>query len=140
MTAEMKADVCVPDQLRSAWFSSVVEIASLGLQRRTWLDRTNRNPHWSYIEFVSSYPDREQLERARADGWISASEFGALEDLRAAIAEYAAPNGDVYDNENILDDPAWHEVVAAAERTRGRLLGARIDARERDLLLASNAS
>lgn len=140
MTAEIKAGTSVGDQLRSAWFSSVAEIASLGLQRRKWLDGRTRNPHWSYIEFVSSYPDRDQLERGHADGWLSAGEFKALEDLRAAIVEYATPNGDVYDNKAILDDPAWHEVAAAAERARRRLLAARIDAGERDLLLSAGAS
>jgi hypothetical protein len=139
MTAEVKAGASVGDQLRSAWFSSVAEISSIGPQRRTWLDRANRNPHWSYIEFMSSYPDRDQLGRGRTDGWLSAGEFEALEDLRAAIADYAAPKGDAYDNGAILDDPAWHELAAAAERARRRLLAARIDARERGLLLSSDA-
>ncbi len=139
MASEMKTDISAGDQLRSAWFSSVAEISSIGLQRRTWLDRTNRNPHWSYIEFVSSYPDRDQLEQGRREGWLSAGEFEALEGLRGAVAGYAAPKGDVYDNNAVLDDPAWHAVVAAAERARRRLLATRIDAGERDVLLSADA-
>jgi hypothetical protein len=43
----------------SMWFASVAEIADIDLQHRKWLDPTNTNPHWSYIEFVCSYPDSD---------------------------------------------------------------------------------
>ena len=33
--------------LRTQWLHALTELADLDLQRRTWLDLTNKNPHWS---------------------------------------------------------------------------------------------
>jgi hypothetical protein len=49
------------DILREQWWGSLSEIADLALQRRTWLDPKNGNPHWSYVEFGYSYPDPMML-------------------------------------------------------------------------------
>jgi alkanesulfonate monooxygenase SsuD/methylene tetrahydromethanopterin reductase-like flavin-dependent oxidoreductase (luciferase family) len=122
-------------RLRRYWFSSVQQVSDLALQRRTWLDPTNRNPHWSYVEFASSYPDSSQLAGAYADGWLTASEFGILSELGRAIDAHSAPKGNNYDHAAILKDPAWHVVVEAAERARLQLLTTITDHSERQMLL-----
>jgi hypothetical protein len=125
----------VADQLRRDWFSSVYEISDIDLQRRTWLDPLNRNPHWSYVEFRGKYPDREQLEYALKHGWLTADEFGLLSDLRRVLDGHKPPGRDYYDLDGILADPAWHSVVEAAERVRQQLLATTADGQERDMLL-----
>jgi hypothetical protein len=56
--------------LRAQWLGALGQIADLELQHRTWLDPANRNPHWSYIEFVCCYPDADQLEDGQQKGWL----------------------------------------------------------------------
>jgi hypothetical protein len=129
------SDDAVARQLRRSWFSSVQQVSDLALQRRTWLDPTNRNPHWSYVEFASSYPDSSQLAGAYADGWLTAGEFGILSELRRAIDAHSAPKGNNYDLAAILEDPAWHVVVEVAERARLQLLTTITDHSERQMLL-----
>jgi hypothetical protein len=137
MAADLKADQCMADQLRSWWFCLVSEISDLDLQRRTWLNRTNQNPHWSYIEFASSFPEHDQIVHAHQQGWLTAGEFEILNGLRLALDTYSPPGGDHYDNAAVLDDPAWHAVVEAADRGKQQLLSIATDQHEREALFGS---
>jgi len=134
MAVDLKSDQSVASQLRSSWFGSVAEIADLDLQRRTWLDKANRNPHWSYVEFVCSFPGDDQLEHARREGWLSKRELGILSELRRTLVSHTAPEGDDYNHNAILGDPAWHAVVAAAEQAKQQLLAIVHDRVEREIL------
>lgn len=133
MAVDLKAGAA--EQVRSGWFCLVAEISDLDLQRRTWLDQSNRNPHWSYIEFVSSYPDREQILQGLREGWLSEAEGDALNDLRAILDAYSPPDNDPYGNAAVLDDPAWRSVTAAADRAKRQLLAATADPPARAALL-----
>jgi len=104
------------------WFGSVQELSDLDLQRRTWLDKSNTNPHWSYVEFCCCYPSGDQLDSALIKGWLSRSEFEILNKLGRAIDEYSAPDADDYNHASILEDPAWRMVVESAEVARQQLL------------------
>jgi hypothetical protein len=123
--------------LRRNWFASIQELSDIDLQRRKWLDVTNRNPHWSYIEFTCSYPDSDQLEHAYLERWLTTIELEILSEVERAIDSYSAPKFDDYDNEAILADPAWHAVVEIAAAARQRLLAIIADAGERQALCAS---
>ncbi len=137
MAVDSKVDRRVGDQLRSWWFCLVSEISDIDLQRRTWLDRTNRNPHWSYVEFVSSFPDHAQILHARQQGRLTAGEFEILDELCRVVDAYSPPGNDDYDNAAVLDDPAWHSVAKAADRAKQRLLSIATDQHEREMLLGS---
>lgn len=134
MSVDLKADQSITDQLRSWWFCLVAEIADIDLQRRTWLDRANQNPHWSYVEFASSYPDHDQILHARQQGWLTAREFEILNELRLLLDAYPPPGNDPYDNAAILDDPAWRSIVEAANRAKRQLLSATTDKHEEEVL------
>jgi hypothetical protein len=127
----------VAKQLRHNWFGSVYELSDVELQRQTWLDLTNINPHWSYIEFVECYPLPEQLEDAFEHGWLTQREFEILTDLGGVVSSHEAPNGDGYDSAAVLDDPAWHRVIAAARQAKQMLLPLVQDTKERDILLGA---
>ena len=128
-------DDTVARRLRCDWFASVREISDLSLQRRTWLDPKNLDPHWSYIEFACSYPDDSRLTGAHSEGWLTKSEFDILIELRRMIGAYSAPTGDDYNNAAIFNDPAWRQVVEAAEQARQQLLSAITNHDERQMLL-----
>lgn len=128
-------DETLAPRLRGCWFSSVQEISDLDLQRRQWLDPANSNPHWSYIEFVESYPSSGQHRDALTRGWLSEHEFNVLSDLRQRLSEHSAPQGDDYENAAVLNDPAWHAVVASAQRTIQEILPTVTDESERRKLL-----
>lgn len=137
MAVDLKADQSIADQLRSWWFCLVAEIADIDLQRRTWLDRANQNPHWSYVEFVCSYPDHDQLMHALKQGRLTADEFKILSELRRILVSYSPPGGNDYDHAAVLDDPAWHSVIEAAERARQQLLSTTTDQHEQEMLLGA---
>ena len=138
MAVDVTADQNAVGQLRTSWFGSVSEISDIDLQHRSWLDLTNRNPHWSYIEFTCSYPDCAQMSQARQEGWLSAAEFEILNEFRRVLVAYSPPRNDHYDNAAILDDPAWRSVVGAAEQAKQQLLSITADQREREVLLGGN--
>jgi hypothetical protein len=119
--------------LRRWWFGSVYEIADLEYQRRTWLTPPTGSPHWSYVEFCCKYPDADQLQFALGRGHLSAREFELLATLHEALISHKAT--DVYDNRSILEDPAWHAVVAKAERIRQQLLTLTADTIEQSYLM-----
>ncbi|SED53817.1 hypothetical protein SAMN05519104_3762 [Rhizobiales bacterium GAS188] len=125
--------------LRRWWFGSVYEIADIGFQRRTWLNPPTPSPHWSYVEFCESYPSADQLQFARTRGHLSTEEFELLAALGNAIARHKPPGGDWYAHLAILEDPAWHVVVAMAEQIRRQLLTLTDDPIERSYLLGDVA-
>ncbi len=102
-------------------------------QRRTWLTPPNSSPHWSYVEFCCSYPDANQLQSARDHGYLSAKEFELLTALDEALISHRAT--DDYDNRAILEDPAWHAVVATAQHIRKQLLTLTVDPIEKSYLM-----
>ncbi|WP_213286912.1 hypothetical protein [Bradyrhizobium sp. sGM-13] len=120
--------------LRCWWFGSVHEISNIELQRGTWLAPPTPSPHWSFVEFCCSFPKPEQLQFGLDQGYLSASEFDQLAALSVAIARYK-PQGSAYDHLAILSDPAWHAVVALAEKTRQALLHLTNDPIERGYLM-----
>ena len=108
--------------LRGQWFSFLRDIGDIALQRRTWLDVKNTNPHWSYIEFVCSFPDDDQLQDASNKGWFADREARILKEFRQTLIAYDVPNKNEWDNAAILNDPAWYAVVDAAQKATANLL------------------
>jgi hypothetical protein len=103
--------------IRRNWFYALGEIADIELQRRTWLDLTNTdNPHWSYVEFIESYPRDDELLDGLEKGYLSPQEADIFADFRRIKAAYKPPSGKNWDHAAILNDPAWHRVVQAAQR------------------------
>jgi hypothetical protein len=133
----MTADESVVEQLRCWWFCQVNELSDIDLQRRTWLDTTNTNPHWSYVEFIESYPHEDQLSYALKHGWLTPHEFAILRELGRLLDAHTPPGGNYYDHAAVLADPAWQAVVSAAERAQRRLLAMTTDQREREMLLGA---
>ncbi len=104
-----------------------------------WLDPTNNNPHFSFVEYYCSYYDDLNLsdqgyDRALNERLISAAEFAAIADFHRMADTYESPTHD-YDHEAILSDPKWAEVVTAAQQAQAALLRLIDDPTERRCLV-----
>jgi len=113
-------------RLRLLWLASIDEVASLELQRVSWLNFTNTNPHWSYIELVECYFEQFELGKgygfAVENGIVSASEAAAAATFHTMFVAYEPPQGDNYNHEAILADPKWHAVSSAAAEALENIL------------------
>lgn len=113
--------------IRLNWLQAIACLADLDLQKTTWLDPENKNPHWQFVEFVHSYYDclsvaeDDPYDQPVVLGLFTASEVAVVAELHAALETYEPPGGDRYDLAAILADPSWQEVAAAATRARERL-------------------
>jgi hypothetical protein len=110
---------------REQWLSCINELTSLDLQKKSWLDKTHTNPHWSFVEFMSSYFDdlaiddnyKSQLEKE----WVTKEEFEIIENWHIALENYKSPKNDHYDNEAILNDNNWTEILQIGMETKNEL-------------------
>lgn len=115
-------------------FGSVAELGDLAHQRATWLDPEMQNPHFSYVEFVECFYDAcggldaglvkdapdAPFSRLVREGILSSEERDLLWEVHLALAAYQEPDGH-YNHAAILDDPAWHSVVAVASSVTATL-------------------
>jgi hypothetical protein len=110
---------------RNRWLSCINELTSLELQRKSWLDLTNTNPHWSFGEFMCSYFDDlgidNNYEYQLNKGWISKSEFELIESWHKLLDRYNAPMKDDYDVEAILKDKEWQLIVEQGQKAKTEL-------------------
>jgi hypothetical protein len=85
---------------RQSWLGCLQDFADADLQRRTWLDPHNQNPHWSYIEFMCSYFDDtlhgEGYGWAIGEGLVTKDEADAVAALHHLLTTHEAPGGDEY--------------------------------------------
>jgi hypothetical protein len=126
---------------RAEWLRSIQELADLDMQRATWVNPANPNPHDSFVEYVECYFDDLGLTEqdggysARiAEGLLSPAEAAAVSEFHALFDHYEPPNGDS-DAQAVLDDPAWQRVVDAAKDAQHRLTRIIDDPDERIYLL-----
>ena len=68
-----------------------------------------------------------QLADAHTRGWLTVAEFRIMSEFLQTLSAHSAPTGDDHDNAAVLDDPAWHAVVAAAQLARQELISAVTD-------------
>lgn len=126
---------------RSSWLYSIQELSDLEMQRATWLNPHNDNPHYSFVEYVEAYLDDLALGDANggyaacvAEGLMSEEEAAAALKLHALLERYEPPT-DRYDHHTILEDPEWHYIVSAAEEAKASLLSIIVQPHERAILL-----
>ena len=124
---------------RTNWLSSIQEFADEEMQRRSWLDPTNTNPHFSFVECFCCYFDSFGLsdggyEWAVKEKLVSRDEVTAVAEFHQIADAYESPTDD-FDHDAILGDPKWSEVVDAAKHAQAALLDLIEDAGERRFLV-----
>jgi hypothetical protein len=112
---------------RQWWLSSINELTSLELQKRSWLDRHQTNPHWSFVEFMCCYFNDLLCDLSYShyieNGWVSIQEYETLRGWHEALKQYQPPRDDYYDTDAILADGKWLEIVKAGEVSKLELAG-----------------
>ncbi|HBG69810.1 MAG: hypothetical protein A2W93_00330 [Bacteroidetes bacterium GWF2_43_63] len=105
----------VKDTWRMRWLASINELTSIELQRRSWLDRANTNPHWSFVEFFCCYFDDLTLnynyDEQLKSGLVSEQEFEIIKEWHEALDKYEAPDKNDTDHVAVLNDAKWLEIV-----------------------------
>lgn len=125
------------DIWRKRWLSCINKLTSLDLQRKSWLDKTNTNPHWTFVEFMCTYFDdlaidnsyKYQLEKE----WVLKQEFEIIKEWHEELDKFHSPQNDDYDHEAILNDPKWLEIVQMGVNARNKLAKT-LSERERQFL------
>ncbi len=102
--------------MRLQLLDSLFELSSIHLQEACWGNADNRNPHYSFVEFVASSPlsNMESLNFQEMQGVITKQEHKALLPLAYAVSAYKPPAGDWHAEVKVLCDPVWKEVTRVA--------------------------
>src|ERR1700735_4330343 len=110
---------------RQIWLGCLRDFADGDLQRRMWLDPHSPNPHWSYIGFMCTYFDDilygEGYDWAIDQGLVTKEEVDTAAILHQLLAAHQPIDGNDYDNQRILNDPVWHQIVQEAKQVTAKL-------------------
>ncbi len=113
------------DNWRERWLGCINELTSLELQKKSWLDRTHTNPHWSFVEFMSSYFDDlaidDNYKYPLDNSLVTRQEYEIIKDWDEALDKYDSPKNDDYDNEAILNDPKWLDILQTGVNSKIKL-------------------
>ncbi|UII24236.1 hypothetical protein [Fulvivirga ligni] len=123
---------------RDRWLSCINELTSFELQRKSWVDKSNTNPHWSFVEFMCSYFDDlgidNNYEFQLKKGWITKKELDSIAAWHQLLDKYDSPKKDDYDVEAILTDKKWLMIIEEGEKAKNELSGNISDEEKRILL------
>jgi len=110
---------------RNRWLSCINEFTSLNLQRQAWVNKRNSNPHWSFVEFMSSYFDDlgidNNYEYQLKQGWVTRTELDTVSTWHQLLYKYNSPKNDDYDVEAILCDKNWLVIIEEGEKAKNEL-------------------
>ena len=110
---------------REKWLDSINELTSLSLQKKSWLDRTHTNPHWTFIEFMCSYFDdlaiNDNYLNLLKNRWITKIEFEIIKEWHEALSQYRSPKDDDYDNDAVINDLKWLEILQKGMQAKVKL-------------------
>ncbi|PKG42577.1 hypothetical protein [Psychroflexus sp. MES1-P1E] len=110
---------------RNRWLSCINELTSLNLQRQSWFDKRNSNPHWSFVEFMCSYFDDlgidNNYEYQLKQGWITRTELDTVSTWHQLLDKYDSSKKDDYDVEAILSDKNWLVIIEEGEKAKNEL-------------------
>jgi hypothetical protein len=113
---------------RMQWLTSIQAFADSETQKVRWLDPGEGNPHYSFVECMCWYFDDAYLceedayQKRQERGQVSIAEVEAVADFHRLASAYDPPEDDHYAIAAILNDPAWQEVVVAAQAAQQALL------------------
>jgi len=113
---------------RLRWLTAIQAFADVHTQQTRWLDPSEENPHFSFIECMCVYFDDvlwgedDPYGRRVEAGILTDIEAAAVVEFHALADQYKSPTGDDWDVHAILNDPAWQQVVVTAQHAQCRLL------------------
>ena len=113
---------------RLRWLSSLQAFTDAPFQTSKWADPQEANPHYSFVECMCCYFDDADLSdkgsygRRIERGYLTLEEASAVADFHLLADQYRSPGQNDYNAKAILSDPAWRNVVEAAQSAQARLL------------------
>ncbi|MFV1884399.1 MAG: hypothetical protein ACMZ7B_07925 [Balneola sp.] len=104
------------DMWRENWLDSINELTDFELQKKSWLNKKNKNPHWSFIEFISCYFDDLLIEDFGYEHflekkWLTREEYLSIKNWHEELSNYKSPKNDDYNHQAILSDKDWKRIV-----------------------------
>ena len=127
---------------RQRWLDSINELTSLELQEKAWLDPANENPHWTFVEFMSSYFDDLFINETYSDlidkGWLTQVEYEIIKDWHNSLDTYESPDKNDYDNSAILKDQKWLDILGLGANAKSEL-ATLVEKKEREYLTKTKA-
>jgi hypothetical protein len=127
---------------RQKWLNSVNELTSFDLQEKSWLDNSNTNPHWTFVEFMCSYFDDLFISETYNDfvekGWLTQEEYRIVKEWHDALDKYESPNKNDYDNVAILKDQKWLDILKLGIAAKTKLLEI-VNEKEKEYLTTTKA-
>ena len=125
------------DLWRGNWLSRINELTSFDLQKKSWLDKTHTNPHWSFIEFMCCYFDDLAIDNnykyPLEKGWLTKKEFEIIKEWNEALDKYNSPKNNDYDHEAILNDSKWLEILRSGVTMKIKI-AERLNEKETEIL------
>ena len=113
------------DKWRERWLSCLNKLTSFELQQKSWVDKSNTNQHWSFVEFICSYFDDlgigNKYENQLKENWITKKEFETIQKWHELLHKYDSPNNDDYDDVEILNDKRWQIIVEKGQKAKTEL-------------------
>ena len=109
---------------RQRWLDAINELTSLDLQKKSWLDRQNTRPHWTFVEFMCSYFDDLLFDGYNYYidcGWVSRQEYEIIQDWHETLEKYKSPNNDDYDDDAVLNDTKWLHIIQTGADAKNKL-------------------
>ncbi len=110
---------------RDRWLSCINELTSFELQLKSWVDKSNTNPHWSFVEFMCSYFDDlgidNNYEHQLEQDWITKSELDTIQPWHELLDKYNSPTNDDYDVKGILNDKKWLLITEEGVKMKNKL-------------------
>ena len=110
---------------REKWLRCINELTSLELQKKSWFDRTQKNPHWSFVEFICSYfadlGIDDHYKYPIDKGWLTNHEFEIIKDWHEALDKYNSPDNNDNDHAAILTDPKWLDILQRGQEVKRKL-------------------
>ena len=122
---------------RLNWLRAISEAADVHMQRATWLNPENGNPHFSFTECASCYFDDLRLgsgyHAAVSEGLLTEQEAVLASEFHAVFARYVEVTSDQSD-ESVLADAKWLVVMEEAAMLKRKLLDHSLAEEERTVL------
>ncbi|HSC53163.1 MAG TPA: hypothetical protein VLC98_06085 [Phnomibacter sp.] len=128
---------------RERWLGCINELTSLDLQKKSWLDKTHTNRHWSFVELICSYFDdlgiNDNYKNPLDKGWVTGHEFEIIKDWHEALDKYDSPKNDDYDHAAILNDHKWLDILQSGLTMKSKL-ALTLNETEKKILTEENSS
>ncbi|PKV51532.1 hypothetical protein ATE84_3617 [Aquimarina sp. MAR_2010_214] len=123
---------------RRNWLFMLKDLTNLEYQKQTWLNPKNTNPYYSFVEFMCSYFDDLNLtdgyKRLIESNFVSTQEYESIEKWHKLLAGYNSPQNEDYDNQAVLNDEKWLEILDLGKESIENLKP-KLNSIERSLLI-----